>query len=238
MSRSIRASAPAAMRVELGLGRRHRPAASSPRPARAASTAARSSASYAPSQRRTVAASNRSVLYWHSSAHAAVHLHGVDEQLEVLEAARRWRRTRTRGPGNRTVSSFKRLVEVEQHADQRQPARVARDRQLLQQGAEGVAAGVRRRRAAIALRRLQHRPNACRHRRPKRTGSDVDAVADQAVVAADRLARPRRCRPPRRTAPSVAAAAWRTRRTGVANRLAPRRAPSLRRPRRPARHRA
>ena len=120
------ASAPAAARA----ARPPRPAtAAAARPSglrRIAATAAQQRLVRVQPAARSSPSSNRSVLYWHSSRRPPSTWHRVDEQLEVLEAARHCRRTRRRGRRRPSARASQSPVEVEQHADQRQAARVAR----------------------------------------------------------------------------------------------------------------
>jgi hypothetical protein len=116
----------------------------------------------------------------------AVDLHGVDEQLEVLEAARHAGQLEVQvGEAQRVLVD--RLVEIEQHADQRQACRIARERQALEQRAERVTLVLERieQVAAQALERVGERSGGVERDAQRQ---HVDGMADQGVVAVGGLA--------------------------------------------------
>ena len=114
-----------------------------------------------------------------------VHLHRVDEQLEVLERTCVARELHVQA-GERGVFVVERLVDVEHHADQRQPRRIASQFELAQQRAERVALVVQR----IEQRRLRvvdGLRDRLRRVQVEQQRQGVDAMSDQVVVAVHRL---------------------------------------------------
>ena len=120
-----------------------------------------------------------------------------------------------------------RRVEVEQHRHQRQPARIARQLQLLQQARRRCSAGARRRRACARARGLQERVERLARCRTQTHRQQVHAVPDQIVMTARRPGRPRERRRPRPTCPVRRPSSAPNSPNKAANRLLPWRARQL-----------